>query len=1268
MLKANNGNIKINPTKNEKVKENKSKVNDDDDDYKNLSSKTKSLIKNEFKKNKKENLSDILSTLNDFIDIVNNFNDFDCSYRNELSFLLWKRSEQRNVKSLFQCLKHENFIEKVTQFFDEEYYYDIESEVLQNILNLFIELITPTYYEEDKINDNISKWTFGIHELFSDYDPLPLYQEENDLIKERINILYEHPSNIFNRFLSRLFFIFIIDESDKNTTISSKNELNECRFVVKFLLLAWKFGDKTILSKMKKLSYNDVSISDLLSVAIWRIITEYDIYNSKQVSKTFWMVVYLFDNINEGNPIQHFLYVSLAHLFINKESMTSLDNLTEEDVDIDFKSITEKIFYFSLKNYKNILINKELTFKMLKKIDEREDVNNLSLAIIKYFSLQLSNIKKVNEHSPLKFINKELLWILINAKSMNINLSKAISPDGFFNDNYLNTNSSTYRIYSTISFSQKPLLYNLEVLLCTYYIEKSSMIELTSLFLDEIKNIKVEVLKKDNKKMILYNENKHKKYQLLKRKHENKKNSIKNSKEVVSNNKDSDNNSNSNEITTKKNLSSKQKLNKHYPSTEHIEESLLSIEEWRENFYKLCGLLTKLKKKKNVEYEKEERDAHRYNPLHKHIWNIYCVNDIFFRIINKFFIFQNDDNGSELMNIVSSMNESSKKLNISSIITQSCANFINMLIDIKSINIYSSEYLYLITMMLVNVEKSLKKFYRKPTYWIKVIDDIVKILFPFHFLETFNQPVEAQGNKTIPNKESFADSDTHPFTTNHEAAIIKNQHISNSSIDPVNETIITTTNSSLKKENTLNTNSIIPSLFLSNHHDHDDNNDNDNHTNLNSNKLSLPSLSSSSSSTFLPPISPISSNVPSKIPGIEKKLLKRCDFLDPISKPSSPLQSIDDKSLSLSRSSSTSSLDNDEEFYQTLTKHNTIKNKTIEIKNEIKLFLVKSIIRNIEETIKNCDYIPLNLCSIPLPSLKNHKRSISVIQKKNTLISLPNIKTPLPPTTKKPKNQSIQKKRSSISNSKSISITDSNQKLEKPEKFKKIECQSNNNNNNEQETTLNDITTDSEIYDDFDSESSLDSRNKESGNEDEKENELHFNKKTNIYEQETIYFIQFKLKEYIEFLKQYIIELNTIKVNCNNYLILSLQNLIEKHMLFLQSYYKRTAASTNIDSAKPYPLRKRQHTAIEPSSLTPRSSYSTKVDSIKNPVILSKTPSVTTRNGLRDPLLLQNRLKIYSSLPLTKTPLHVNVTNIVLDPIKRNCKKIPNIKYDTKVK
>jgi len=68
--------------------------------------------------------------------------------------------------------------------------------------------------------------------------------------------------------------------------------------------------------------------------------------------------------------------------------MPLLDDLMDEEVDIEFKSITEKLFYFSLKNLKNITINKELTSKILRKIDEREDVNNLSLAIIKYFSLQ----------------------------------------------------------------------------------------------------------------------------------------------------------------------------------------------------------------------------------------------------------------------------------------------------------------------------------------------------------------------------------------------------------------------------------------------------------------------------------------------------------------------------------------------------------------------------------------------------------------------------------------------------------------------------------------------------------------------------------------------------------------------------------------------------------------------------------------------------------------------------------------------------------------
>jgi len=65
---------------------------------------------------------------------------------------------------------------------NNNFFYYIQK-VLQNILKLFIELITPTYYEEDKINEHITKWTYGIHELFSDYDPIPLYPEENDTIK-----------------------------------------------------------------------------------------------------------------------------------------------------------------------------------------------------------------------------------------------------------------------------------------------------------------------------------------------------------------------------------------------------------------------------------------------------------------------------------------------------------------------------------------------------------------------------------------------------------------------------------------------------------------------------------------------------------------------------------------------------------------------------------------------------------------------------------------------------------------------------------------------------------------------------------------------------------------------------------------------------------------------------------------------------------------------------------------------------------------------------
>jgi len=98
------------------------------------------------------------------------------------------------------------------------------------------------------------------------------------------------------------------------------------------------------------------------------------------------MMLYIY--INDSNSFQHFSYVTLVQLFINRNNMPLLDNLMEEEADIDFKSITEKIFYFSLKNLKSITINKEMTSKILKRIDEREDVNNLSLAILKFFSLQ----------------------------------------------------------------------------------------------------------------------------------------------------------------------------------------------------------------------------------------------------------------------------------------------------------------------------------------------------------------------------------------------------------------------------------------------------------------------------------------------------------------------------------------------------------------------------------------------------------------------------------------------------------------------------------------------------------------------------------------------------------------------------------------------------------------------------------------------------------------------------------------------------------------
>jgi len=38
--------------------------------------------------------------------------------------------------------------------------------------------------------------------------------------------------------------------------------------------------------------------------------------------------------------------------------------------------------------------------------------------IIYILYIRLANMKKVYEYSPLKLVNKELLWILINSKSM----------------------------------------------------------------------------------------------------------------------------------------------------------------------------------------------------------------------------------------------------------------------------------------------------------------------------------------------------------------------------------------------------------------------------------------------------------------------------------------------------------------------------------------------------------------------------------------------------------------------------------------------------------------------------------------------------------------------------------------------------------------------------------------------------------------------------------------------------------------------------------
>jgi len=53
-------------------------------------------------------------------------------------FFLLYRSEIKCIKSNFQFLHQENFIEKITQFFDEDYYYDIDSKV--EILRIYIKI------------------------------------------------------------------------------------------------------------------------------------------------------------------------------------------------------------------------------------------------------------------------------------------------------------------------------------------------------------------------------------------------------------------------------------------------------------------------------------------------------------------------------------------------------------------------------------------------------------------------------------------------------------------------------------------------------------------------------------------------------------------------------------------------------------------------------------------------------------------------------------------------------------------------------------------------------------------------------------------------------------------------------------------------------------------------------------------------------------------------------------------------------------------------
>lgn len=185
-----------------------------------------------------------------------------------------------------------------------------------------------------------------------------------------------------------------------------------------------------------------------------------------------------------------------------------------------------------------------------------------------------------------------------------MNLSKSISNSIYHQErkNLIN-DERVYQIYSTLSFNQKPVLYNIELLLITYFMDDNSVFELISIFINELTNIRFSTFIRLNKK---YEQHNH-----------NEKNNVFQEGEDIE--------------EKKKNLSVISS------STNSI---LMEMDEWKNHNMDLLYILLKEIKLNKINV-RNENDIERYNGFYRNIWNIYCMFDSFYKILNKYFIFQN---------------------------------------------------------------------------------------------------------------------------------------------------------------------------------------------------------------------------------------------------------------------------------------------------------------------------------------------------------------------------------------------------------------------------------------------------------------------------------------------------------------------------------------------------------------------------------------------------------------------------------------------------